>query len=479
MKKLLCLVLAMIMLLSMVACGGKKGSQFESGVLYAGFGRAVINPLLPTPLGGYGASEQRMHERILDDLMATCVAFTEGEETFLLISVDAIRSKLSWTNTVRKEIESELGVPGTNVMIVSTHTHSAPDTTSNMGVMGSYTEIYVKGCVQAAKDAMADRAKATMYSGSVQTENMTFVRHYLMNDGTVSGPNFGSSASGYKGHMGVGDEEMILWKLEREGEKKPILLMNFQSHPCFTGGAEKKEISADYVGVCREVLEDEADVLFAYFLGACGNQATDSYIAQENNTMPFVGQLPTSDRNCVSYGTALALYAQELMPNLTKVEAKTGIQTTSKVVTCATNKNQSTERIADAQAVVDVWNAQGRDAGNALARQKGFASVYEASGVCGINDLPDSNDIEVHASRIGNMYFVNVPYEMFAVNALYIKENTPKNAMVMTQSNNAWGYITDKSAFGYKCYENFGFNFAEGSGEKLVEELVGMIKTLG
>lgn len=480
MKKLLCLGLAMIMMLSMVACGGEKGPQFESGVLYAGFGRAVINPQLPTPLGGYDSNDLRMHDRILDDLMATCVALTDGEETFLMISADAVRSKQSWTDAVRQKITQEFGIPGTHVMLMASHSHSAPNTNSQNAVMGAYTNIFVDGCVEAARQALADRAKATMYQGSVMTENMTFVRHYLMNDGSVSGPNFGSASSGYKGHVGRNDPEMILVKLEREGEdKKPILMMNFQAHTTMTGGAEKLDISADYVGICRDYLEENEGVLFAYYLGACGNQTPNSYIPQENNVMPFAGQLPTSDRDYISYGTALGLYAQQLLPNLTKVEHKSGIQTASKVVTLPTDKNQSTERVNDALAVKAAWDAQGRDAGNALARQKGFASVYEANGVLGIDDLPDSNDIEVCATRVGGMYFVNAPYEMFSENALYIKENAPKGTMVITQSNHAWGYITDKKAFEYKCYENFGFNFCAGAGEELAQTMVDLLKTVG
>ena len=68
---------------------------------------------------------------------------------------------------------------------------------------------------------------------------------------------------------------------------------------------------------------------------------------------------------------------------------------------------------------------------------------------------------------------------MFSENSLYIKENTPELTMVMTQSNHAWGYITDKAAFEYKCYENFGGTFAPGCGELLAEEMVRLTGTLG
>ena len=489
MKKMICAILAGVMMLSCAACGGNGGSEEEgkdpsaftpgeAGVLMAGYGRTVISPKQSLPLGGYGNGDQRFSERVLDDLMATCVAFTEGDQAFLLISTDAVRAKQEWTDAIRARIETELNVPGTNVMVMASHSHSAPETNSNDPALLAYVEVYVNGCVEAAKAALADLAKATVSAGSVQTASMTFVRHYEMNDGTVSGPNFGSAVSGYKGHVGRGDEGMILWKVEREGDKKPILMMNFQAHTTLTGGAEVKDISADYVGVCRDYLEDNADVLFAYYLGACGNQTPNSYIGIENNTMPFAGQLPSSDRDVYSYGTALALYAMEAMPSLTPVDMTGGIKTSQKVVTCPTHKTADETLLAEAMEVKAEWEKNGRDAGNALARQYGFASVYEANGIIGQQNLPESRDIQVCATRVGGLYFVNAPYEMFSENSLYIKENSPANTMVMTQSNHAWGYITDMKAHEYKCYENFGGTFAPGCGEKLVEEMVGLLKGL-
>lgn len=477
MKKIVSLLLAGVLTLGLCACdGGGKEPKFEAGVLYAGFGRADITPKISTPLGGYDSTDQRMSDRTLDNLYVTCIAFTDGDQTMLLFSADAVRSKDAWTDQVRARVESELGVPGTNMMIVSTHTHSAPNTNSSHSAMSEYTMLYVDACVQAAKDAMADRAKATMSAGSVMTESMTFVRHYQMNDGTVSGPNFGSAESGYAGHVGRNDPEMILYKLDRE-EKKDIVLMNFQAHPTMTGGATVTDLSSDYIGICRDKIEKDADVLFAFYLGACGNQTPNSYIVEENNVMPYADQLGMTDRTYISYGTALALYALDLLPALTPVEGAAGIETTSTVVTCNTNK-QGSDKLLQAQEVVDIWETSGRDAGNAKAREYGFASVYEASGILGQQDNPPTYDVEVYATRIGGMYFVNAPYEMFSENALYIKENTPDNTMVMTQSNHAWGYITDKTAFTYKCYENFGGTFAEGSGELLAENMVNLIKSL-
>ena len=485
MKKLLCLLLTAALGIGVCACGKagetagaqSAGSAFEAGKLYAGFGRADISPDNPTPLGGYGQAQNRMHGVVLDKLYATCIAFTDGDETFLLFSADAVRSNDAWTETVRTEMNKLYGIPAGNVQIVSTHTHAAPETNSNMAVVtGEYTKIYTEGMIAAAKQAMEDRSEVKMYQGSTQTENLTFVRHILQNDGTVAGPNFGRWASGNKDYVVEGDREMLLVKLDRVDEsKKDILMMNFQAHPTFTGGSDKTDVSADYVGVCRSKLEEETGMHFAYFLGACGNQTPTSYFPKDNNTMPYADQLSNSERTYISYGEALAYYALDLLPTLEELPGA-GIKTTQRTVTVNTNKDLDATRLTDAQAVVDEWEAKNRDAGNALAQKLGFDSVYEASGLLGQTELEDSRDIVVHATRIGGLNFVNAPYEMFSTNSLYIKDNAPGAfTMVFTQSNGAWGYITDMKAHEYKCYENFGRGFAPGSGELLVENMVEML----
>ena len=446
--------------------------------LFAGFGRADITPLHPTPLGGYGQSQNRLHTQVLDPLYATCIAFTDSAETFLLFTVDAVRSHGPWTDAVRSAITAQYGIPAGNVQIVSTHSHSAPDTHSDLPVLREeYAKIYTDGLLSAAKQAMEDRSGITVYCGSVMTDHLTFVRHILMNDGTVAGPNFGRWASGVKDYAVENDPQLLLVKLERvDAGKKDILMMNFQAHATLTGGFDRTDVSADYIGVCRKQLEEATGMHFAFFLGACGNQTPNSFIPKDNAIMPYADKLPDTERSYICYGTALAHYALELLPALTRLPSA-GIKTATRTVAVKTNKNVDPSRLADARAVIDEWKAADRTAGNKLARQLGFDSVYEASAQLGQDTLLESRDIVVCATRVGGLQFVNVPYEMFSPNSLYIKRNAPGPfTLVFTQSNQAWGYITDRKAHEYKCYENFGGGFAPGSGELLARTLVEMLE---
>ena len=223
MKKLLCLTMAVLMLLGLVACGssGNSETQPQEVGLQAGFGRADVSPLTPAPMGGYGDSDTHLSSHIMDETYATCVALKQGDETFLIFTVDAISCQDAIANRLRDSIKSELGIPQSNVIIGATHTHSGAD----------WNGATSSGCVKAAKDAIADLAPATMEAATTELENMNFVRHYLMNDGTYYGSNFGSEVSGFKAHaLEYPDRQLTVLKLDRE-EKKDILMINWQAHP--------------------------------------------------------------------------------------------------------------------------------------------------------------------------------------------------------------------------------------------------------
>ena len=70
MKKMISLLLVMVLVLGLCACGT---SQEESAAgLQVGYGREKIMPDAPVPLDGYGQNQLRVTDQVLDFLYATC-----------------------------------------------------------------------------------------------------------------------------------------------------------------------------------------------------------------------------------------------------------------------------------------------------------------------------------------------------------------------------------------------------------------------
>ena len=433
----------------------------EDKILLAGYGRANITPAKPVHLAG-GNWRGRVSESVLDPLKATCVALKMEDATYLLYTLDLKVTTRNITNPARAYISNATGVPEDHVLLTATHTHSSVATRYTWEGVEKYKEFFYEACAQAAKDAIADLAEAELFVGSTQTEGLTFVRHYLMNDGTVSGSAFGDISSGYKRHMRPSDGELQLVKLQREG-KKDILLLSFPCHGTFQGNG--KVISADWVGPARDHIEKNSDMLVAIFQGASGDQTPGSRIPG----------LAIKDYNL--HGQKLGDYAMAALPGLKKIAA-TKLEQKRRNIIYPVNKKKL-EKLDDAVKVMELvgkFGGTSQEVKDAL-KESGICSRYEANWMIVRSKAGDETDIEPCVLHLGNMAFVLAPYEMFSQQGKYIKENCPlEQAFIATCYDGSFNYISSKECFDYDCYESQCCYFARGTAEDLAEVYVDMMK---
>jgi len=86
---------------------------------------------------------------------------------------------------------------------------------------------------------------------------------------------------------------------------------------------------------------------------------------------------------------------------------------------------------------------------------------------------------ELSAYAIGGISFIAAPYEMFTNHGVYIKENTPfPMTFVVSCCNGANSYLPSTQAYDYGCYESHNGNFVRGTGDRLAETFVKMLKKL-
>lgn len=474
MKKLISLLLVFAIALGLCACNksepaGETGNEAAVG-LQVGFAREKIHPEQSVPLAGYGGSSNRMSTGFLDYIQTTCIAFTEGDETLLMFTQDLLFSNKSWTADVRNAIETAFGIPGDHIMISATHTHSAPDILeSTLPVIQTYyKQLYLEAFVRAAANALDDRASATLLGYKTQTENLNFVRHYKLSDGTYAGDNFGNFYSGASilEHAAPNDPDLLIIKADRKGDKKDIVIMNWQAHPCKTGGSANTVMSADIIGSTRDKVEADTGMHCAYFTGAAGNQNTSSRIQGEEMNM-----------DNKEFGAYLGQIVIDNLANLQPIEGS-GIKT-SQVQFEQPYNHDDEHLIAEATEVMRIWNGGNKDAANAKAKELGLNSIYHASSITARVKRGASGKMELNAVRVGGLAFVTAPYEMFTENAIYIKENSPYDmTFICTQSNEHYYYIPSKAAFEYSCYESNLSIFARGSGEAVAEQFITMLESL-
>ena len=96
MKKLLSLTLAVIMILSLCACGGSgnaEPTEPEKPSLEVGYGKVNITPTYSVGLGGSGNDKTRRSTGLISYVYAICMAFRQNGETYLVYTIDTLSER--------------------------------------------------------------------------------------------------------------------------------------------------------------------------------------------------------------------------------------------------------------------------------------------------------------------------------------------------------------------------------------------------
>ena len=289
MKKILAFVIAIVAVVSLFAgCGDKEPEKlgdvkFDSFAI--GYGKADITPDPTTQIMITGNNDHatRLSTSVLEPLWVNCVAFTDTDGTTVLqFGMDLHGTPENVVDAVRAAIEEQTGIPGIQVQFNASHSHGAPHTdTSAVPAVKKSDENIIAKCIESAITALETRKPAQMSVTFFRTENMNFMRHYIMTDGTYVGKNGGDiSDELLLGYMEQVDNQMQLIKFTREGEKD-VIMINWQGHPMSAPSEYYTALTSQNIGVMRRVLLEKADVESVYILGASGDCTNHSAIAKD------------------------------------------------------------------------------------------------------------------------------------------------------------------------------------------------------
>lgn len=432
-----------------------------------GFGRVKITPEFGVPLGGYGNTHLRISNRVVTDLWVSCVAITDEEgNTLLLLSQDLVSS--TWANEVRQILSSATGIPREYIILAATHTHCGPDMNSDMQSIKDWKQEYLLQVTAAAEAAIADRAEADIYIGKTRTENLSFVRHYLMSDGSYAGDNFGDFTNNtIVDHAREVDPQLQMIRFDRSAAgKQSVLMVNWQAHPMWHARMVWKDVSADYIGVTRDYVEETLGDYFIFFQGAAGDHSTRSKFPEELRA-----------EDCEGFSKILGDYIVDAAKSMKQLEAAP-IRVKQTVFEGKVNHTME-DKLEQAQEVETLYRKTDRDTGNVLAWEYGFSSVYHTNAILRRSKLGETISMEITAIRIGELAFITVPYEMFGSHGAAVKAGSPyESTFVLGYCNGAFGYIPNTHAYDYGCYESHTSNFARDTGDELVQTYTAMLQDL-
>lgn len=471
MKKLISLLLAIVLVLGLCACGSAGAADTKAtepaAQFMVGYGRQDITPEEPVALMGYGRTDKRISTAYLDPLYFSCVAMRDAEGgTILMMSVDTIAG--GFTKAIKDSISKATGIPAQNITITATHTHSGPDMdNTTLSYTATYNAMYKEKALKAAEDAVADLKPAKMYYATIETEGLNFVRHYKMLDGSYAGDNFGDFSIGIEDYATPVDPTMHLLKFTREGGED-VIMMNWRAHASMTGGSSKTQISADFVGGVRMYLEEKLGCNFAYYQGCAGNVNPRSRIEADTPTDKYK-----------EFGQKLGDFA--LLALEEAEELPTG-PVRALEMTLTTNVNHTLDHLKEpAKAMSDYYNETGDwDGAKAMGKEHGIRSPYMASAIVSHADMDPTFDEDLTCLAIGDsVAFATAPNELFDTTGVFIEENSPfDKTIVLGYTNGQRGYVPSQLAYDYTCYESDTTRFAPGTAEQIADHLLRMLEQL-
>ena len=238
--------------------------------MLCGLAALDITPKLGENIPGYFEARRASGVREPLAVRALACSNTSGA-AFALVNLDTIDCDPRLSARARARFERLTGVPGAQMMVSTTHTHTGGPV--DAFVPGTLNLEYVEWIADRAADAAAlawnRRRPAKLGFGRAQEDSIAFVRRYEMKDGSFR-TNPGFRPEEILRPLGEIDPEVLVIKIESmEGE----LLGVVTNYACHLDTVSGNRYCPDYPGELERVLKRVygPDVVSIFLTGACGN----------------------------------------------------------------------------------------------------------------------------------------------------------------------------------------------------------------
>lgn len=377
-----------------------------------GLGRVAITPDTPVWMAGY-ASRTEPGSGKLHDLWTKAMAIEDASGTkVVIVTADIIGFSLDMTDAVSKRIEDAYGIPRSNLLFNSSHTHCGPVVKNDglhitYGLEGAnearaveYTNQLGEMVYQAIDAALKDLAPGTLSWGVGEAVFAKNRRAYgqggVSNDFNPIGP--------------VDHDVPVLLAKGADGAVRGVLF----GYACHNTTLGIQEFNGDYAGFAQVAVEKAFPGATALFAQGCGG---------DQNPLPR-HQVVLAEKYGMELGGAVATVSDAPM-----TPADGAISARYKVIPLALS-TPPTEAEVDQQLLSqDVYIQR---------RAKKLKRIYQESG-----QLPVSLPYVVQVIKIGDAVQITaLSGEVTVDYSLLIKYHYPRDKQfVMGYSNDCPAYI--------------------------------------
>jgi hypothetical protein len=405
------------------------GSTAECGEFRSGAALRIItpNPLLPVS-GGVGEPQATTEKR--GELTARAMVFSDGTTTIAVVGIDVLGFPSVLGDRVRKLVPR---LPGENILIGATHTHSAPDCYGFPLPSGKFTgdlnfmQSVCEKAAEAVNEAIDKLQPATLKTAVDKAAEGIAYNYYA--------PQL------YDRRMGV---------MQTVGADGKVIgtLVNYAIHPEVLG-SDVGIISPDCIGPMYDQIEQKLGGVAVFMNSAQGGMVTadNRDLSQPGDIRNAVWPDQRSWTECLRIGHLMADEAERIIGK------------------------------ADAQKEPAVAN---------LARRIEFpveSAMMRAIVAASPLKYPHTDDfrisVQVNLLTIGKAQVLTIPGEALPNIGFYLKRKMKgEHNFLFGLTNDAFGYILTK--VDYESFERYSYvsrtSLGEMTGEILMENALQMIE---
>lgn len=264
-----------------------------------GVGRRDITPPTGIRAKNWGPADWERSEGAHRPFTATALAIG-ADEPLVLVAVDGTWwRRVDDERAVRDRVLAALGLPEERLIVALSHTHagavlcSADADLPGGELIPGYLEALGDGIAAAAREALAARAPAHI--------DWTTGRCALAADRELDVE--GRALVGYNPEAEPADDTVVVGRVTDAAGRMVATLVNYACHPT-TLAWQNRQVSPDYVGALRELVETQTGAPVLFLQGASGELAP---------RQQYTGETGVADRHGRALGHAV-LAALELLP---------------------------------------------------------------------------------------------------------------------------------------------------------------------
>ncbi|MGH9631079.1 MAG: hypothetical protein ACRD7E_22455 [Bryobacteraceae bacterium] len=417
-----------------------------------------------------------------DELHTRALVLDDGRTRLAIVVSDNVGISRDVFDEAKRGIHQKTDMPRENILLSSTHTHSASSARSDNisgGPLSEYQRFVASRISDAVLIAIHNLEPARIGWGVAREATQVFNRRWKMKPGEELRNPFGGMdkvrMNPPRGHpnllepAGPTDPEIHFISVQSTGGRPIALLANYSLH--YVGGVPKGDISSDYFGVFAKRIGEllEADDHEPPFVGIMSNGTSGNI-----NNIDF--RAGASERKWQPYEKmkfVANLVAGEVFKSYKKVQHHDWVELAAAQVEIPMGL-----RVPDKQDIE--W------AESVLARPEGSASTHireatYAQRTLEMKDYPAQIPLILQALRIGDLGIAAIPAEVFVEIGLEIRKRSPfQQTFTISLANGAYGYLPTVEQHKLGGYETWrGSNRLEiEAAPKIVQALINLLDGL-